>query len=159
MRTGRGEKLSTERNVDAHTFNFVCLRACIIFYPLLSSTCCSSCICDNLYGRCSLMSFLPAVFTDKCWLGDANDSWRQEVVAKDEEAKTTLHARLGLGEYHCFSSNTILSLIVHFFRQRNSLLPHKKSQSLQQCCIFSVHVISSFFDFDSDKNERDSRFT
>ncbi|XP_059470430.1 POU domain protein 2-like isoform X2 [Neocloeon triangulifer] len=33
---------------------------------------------------------------DKCWLGDANDSWRQEVVVKDEEAKTTLHARLGL---------------------------------------------------------------
>jgi hypothetical protein len=55
------------------------------------------------------MSFLPAVFTDKCWLGDANDSWRQEVVAKDEEAKTTLHARLGLGEYHChcLSSNTL----------------------------------------------------
>jgi len=52
------------------------------------------------------MSFLPAVFTDKCWLGDANDSWRQEVVAKDEEAKTTLHARLGLGEYY-FSFATL----------------------------------------------------
>lgn len=144
MRTGRGEKLSTERNVDAHTFNFVCsyMRACIIFIPCSHQPAARA--CDNLYGWCSLMSFLPAVFTDKCWLGDANDSWRQEVVAKDEEAKTTLHARLGLGEYHrrVLSSNT-LSLIVHFFRQRNSLLPHKKSQSFGTECSILVRRFTS----------------
>jgi hypothetical protein len=138
MRTGRGEKLPTERNVNfqfvyfsnyniLHNYNTrrvhnvdkkrqkyndrrahiqfcaSCLRAYIIILYIHCSHQPAARACDNLYGRCLLMFFLPAVFTDKCWLGDANDSWRQEVVAKDEEAKTTLHARLGLGEYHCHS--------------------------------------------------------